>query len=108
MIFPFTEPDVTGQVTPQVKPQVTPQVAPQVAPQARALLMVLHDEMNREQLQRALNLNARKNFRLLDLIPALQAGLIERTIPDNPTAACKNTVSPQKANPSSSTDISPS
>jgi ATP-dependent DNA helicase RecG len=62
--------------------QVTPQVTPQVA----TLLKVLRGEMNREQLQEALGLRARKNFRLLYLMPSLEAGLIERTIPDKPTS----------------------
>ena len=42
--------------------------------------------MNREQLQQALNLRARKNFRLLYLLPALEADVIERTIPDKPNS----------------------
>ncbi|MCF7817767.1 MAG: hypothetical protein K9M54_07780 [Kiritimatiellales bacterium] len=64
--------------------QVTPQVAPQVTPQVRALLDVIINEMDRESLQQALGLKARKNFRLLYLTPALDAGYIEMTEPNSP------------------------
>jgi hypothetical protein len=42
--------------------------------------------MNRGQLQQALNLRARKNFRLLYLVPALESDLIEYTFPDKPNS----------------------
>ncbi len=51
-----------------------------------SLLKVLNSEMKREELQQALNLRARKNFRLIYLIPSLEAGLIEYTIPEKPTS----------------------
>ncbi len=59
-----------------------PQVSPQVTPQVKRLLEVLHWEMSREDLQKALNLKDRKSFRERYLKPALAAGLIEMTIPD--------------------------
>ena len=43
-------------------------------------------ESSREELQKVLNLKARKNFRLLYLDPALEQGLIEMTIPDKPNS----------------------
>jgi hypothetical protein len=43
--------------------------------------------MDRESLQAALGLSARKNFRILYINPALQEGLIERTIPEKPTSS---------------------
>ncbi|MCG2830177.1 MAG: hypothetical protein L6302_03925 [Desulfobacteraceae bacterium] len=70
-----------------VTPQVTPQGAPQVTPQVLQLLSVLKGAKNRDTLQRALGLKARKNFRLLYLVPALEAGLIEMTIPDKPQSS---------------------
>ena len=50
------------------------------------LLRALKGEMNRDQLQEALRLSARKNFRLLYLLPSLEAGLIEYTIHEKPNS----------------------
>jgi predicted HTH transcriptional regulator len=78
---PLTE-QVAGQVTPQVAPQDTLQVAPQV----EGLLMVLNSAMDRQEIQESLRLSDRENFRLNYLKPALDAGLIEMTIPDKPNS----------------------
>ena len=72
-------------ITPQVSEQ-DGQVTPQVTPQVRKLLSVITSDMDREALQKAVGLQARKNFRLLYLAPALESGLIEMTIPDKPTS----------------------
>jgi hypothetical protein len=42
--------------------------------------------MDRESLQAALHLKARKSFRERYLQPALEAGLIHMTIPDKPNS----------------------
>ena len=63
-----------------------PQVAPQVAPQVERLLKILVAEMSREDLQSALGLVDRKSFRERYLKPALDAGLIEMTIPGKPNS----------------------
>lgn len=68
--------------TPQVAPQVTPQVTPQVA----RLLAALNGDMGREELQAALGLLDRKSFRERYLMPALNAGLIEYTLPGTPNS----------------------
>ncbi len=78
---------VGEQVTPHVAPQVTPHVAPQVTPHVAALLSVMTKDLDRDTLQQKLNLKARKNFRLLYLAPALDSGLIEMTLPDNPRSS---------------------
>ncbi len=64
----------------------TEQVTPQVTPQVRALLDVIGNETDRDSLQQSLGLKARKNFRLLYLAPALDAGYIEMTEPDSPNS----------------------
>ncbi|MFZ5564814.1 MAG: Fic family protein [Thermodesulfobacteriota bacterium] len=63
-----------------------PQVTPQVTPQVGELLAVIRDEMGREALQAAMGLSDRKSFRERYLKPALEAGLIEMTIPDKPNS----------------------
>ena len=69
-------------VTGQVAGQVTGQVAQEVI----SLLDCMNDEMTRAQIMDALNLAGRDNFRNLYLIPALETGLIEMTIPDKPNS----------------------
>ena len=63
-----------------------PQVTPQVTPQVIRLLSAMDGEMDRGQIQLALGLKDRKNFRLAYLAPALEAGLIEMTQPDTPSS----------------------
>jgi ATP-dependent DNA helicase RecG len=43
--------------------------------------------MSRKALQDALGLKSDANFRILYLVPALDAGLIEMTIPDKPKSS---------------------
>ncbi|EIK44260.1 filamentation induced by cAMP protein Fic [Cellvibrio sp. BR] len=64
----------------------TPQVAPQVTPQVKELLSALKGEMSRDDLQTALGLQDRKSFSGRYLKPALNAGLIEMTIPEKPNS----------------------
>ncbi len=59
---------------------------PKSPPQVERLLMVLQGAMGRDELQAALDLRDRKSFRELYLQPALEAGLIHRTIPDKPNS----------------------
>ena len=49
-------------------------------------MSLLNGTMSRSQLQEALKLRDRKNFRSVYLMPAIEAGLIEMTIPDKPTS----------------------
>lgn len=64
----------------------SPQVDPQVTPQVKQLLDVLEGEMLREEIQALLGLKDRKSFRERYIKPALEAGLIEMTLPDKPTS----------------------
>jgi hypothetical protein len=50
------------------------------------LLAVIEREMNRDELQNALKLKDRKSFRELYIKPALEANLIEMTIPGKPNS----------------------
>ncbi len=64
----------------------TPEVAPEVTPEVR-LLSVLAGEMTRQQLKEALGLKDDEHFRKAYLLPALDGGLIEMTIPDKPRSS---------------------
>jgi hypothetical protein len=50
------------------------------------LLLVLGSEMTRTEIQESLGLSGRANFEERYLKPALEADLIEMTIPDKPTS----------------------
>jgi ATP-dependent DNA helicase RecG len=65
----------------------TPQVTPEVTPEVLRLLGAMTGVMDRQSLQSALGLKAEKNFRLVYLRPALDARLIEMTIPDKPRSS---------------------
>ena len=64
----------------------TPEVAPEVTPEVR-LLPFVTGEMTRQQLKEALGLKDDEHFRKAYLLPALEAGLIEMTIPDKPRSS---------------------
>lgn len=64
----------------------TPEVAREVSPEVR-LLSGFAGKMNRQQLKTALGLKDDEHFRKAYLLPALEAGLIERTIPDKPRSS---------------------
>jgi ATP-dependent DNA helicase RecG len=62
---------------------------PQVTPQVKRLLAVCEGELSRSELQTRLGLADRKHFRTAYLLPALDAGLIEMTIPDKPRSSAQ-------------------
>lgn len=74
--------EVGGQVTGQVAGEVTGEVAGEV----KKLLMVCQGAMTRKELQNTLMLKGEDNFRKLYLIPALESGYIEMTIPNKPNS----------------------
>ena len=76
----------TGQDAGQDTGQDTGQDAPQVTDHVEILLATLTHEMGRAQLQSALRLAHRDHFNASYLRPALEAGLIEMTLPDKPTS----------------------
>lgn len=77
----------TEQGALQVTPQVTPHVPPQVTPQVLSMLVKVSAEMARQELMDALGLKDRKHFADAYLQPALDAGLLEMTIPDKPQSS---------------------
>jgi ATP-dependent DNA helicase RecG len=60
---------------------------PQVTTQVKKMLLILDVELNRQEIQEKLGLSDRENFRLNYLQVALDAGLIEMTIPDKPKSS---------------------
>jgi len=78
----FRAPHVTQQDTPHVTQQDTPHVTQQV----EALIGGLEGEKSRDELMADLRLKDRNNFSKIYLNPALEAGLIERTIPAKPSS----------------------
>jgi Fic family protein len=64
----------------------TPEVTPEATPEVR-VLAVFAGEMTRQQLKTALGLKDDEHFRKAYLLPALDAGWIEMTIPDKPRSS---------------------
>ena len=62
------------------------QVTQQVTQQVKNLILILEQEMTRDELQEKLQLKDRENFRRLYLLEALGNGYIEMTQPEKPTS----------------------
>ena len=62
------------------------EVTPQVTPQVEKLLIVLNKEMGRSEIMKIMGFKDKKNFVKNILHPAMNAGLIEMTIPDKPNS----------------------
>jgi hypothetical protein len=71
-----------GEVAGEVVGEVTGEVAGEVA----KLVLICQGEMSRQELREGLHLKGDDNFRRLYLMPALEAGLLEMTVPDKPTS----------------------
>ena len=77
----------TGQVTGQVTGQITIQITGQVAEGIRRVSMVIYGEMKESaDIQNALELKHRESFRDIYLIPSIEEGYLEMTIPDKPSS----------------------
>ncbi|MCX6975372.1 MAG: hypothetical protein NTZ94_13995 [Verrucomicrobia bacterium] len=66
--------------------EVAGQVAGQVSDELRRILAILRKEMSRQAIQAALALRGCENFEARYLKPALEADLVERTIPAKPNS----------------------
>lgn len=60
--------------------------APEVAGEVVRMLQVIEGEMKRSEIQERLGLKHEEHFRESYLLPALELGVIEMTIPDKPTS----------------------
>jgi ATP-dependent DNA helicase RecG len=78
-----SRPGAVEAATPPVAGEVTGEVTGEV----RKLVLVCHGSMARSELQDVLALKGADNFRKLYLIPALEAGFIEMTIPGKPQSS---------------------
>jgi len=70
-----------------ITPEVTPEVTREVTPEVRKLLGVLKEAMGRKEIMSELGLKDEKHFRESYQQKAMQAGLIEYTIPDKPQSS---------------------
>jgi len=83
----FEKQRATGQVTGQVGAESgaeSNQVTGEVTGEVTKLLLAIRGTMSRQELQQGLLLKGEENFRRLYLVPALEAGFVEMTIPDKP------------------------
>ena len=78
---------VTEQAAGEVTGQVTGQVTGHVTGHVQRLLAVCEGTLSRQELQERLGLRHRDSFQQNYLQPALQAGLIEMTIPHKPRSS---------------------
>jgi ATP-dependent DNA helicase RecG len=67
-------------------PEVTMEVTMEVTTEVATLLAAVNGEMPRQALQAALGLKNAEHFRKAYLAPAIAAGCLEMTLPDQPTS----------------------
>jgi ATP-dependent DNA helicase RecG len=77
----FTNAPTSGNIT-----TVTGEVAGEVTGEVTRLLLVCQGALSRRELRDTLQLKGDDNFRRLYLIPALEAGVIEMTVPGKPNS----------------------
>jgi ATP-dependent DNA helicase RecG len=59
----------------------------EVTMEVRSIVKVLMGELTRQQLQEALSLKNNDYFRKAYLLPAINAGLVQMTLPDKPRSS---------------------
>ena len=69
------------------KVRAVPEVTPEVTPEVARVIVALGGEWPRHQLQQALGLKDDEHFRKAYLLPSLEAGMIEMTLPDKPRSS---------------------
>lgn len=85
---------------------MTGEVAGEVTGEVARLLNAFTGLHSRGELQRKLGLKHEDNFRKVYLIPALDAGLVEMTIPDKPRSSKQRYRLTQKGREVSGRDLS--
>jgi ATP-dependent DNA helicase RecG len=80
-------PEHTMSATPKITGEITGEVTGEVTGDAERLVLAIEGPMSRVQIQQALGLRHEDHFRAKYLIPALQSGLVEMTIPDRPKSS---------------------
>ena len=78
---------VAAQVTGEATGEVTGEATGEVTGEVQRLLWAVAGEMPRRALQDALGLKHEDHFRKAYLLPAIDAGLLELTIPDKPRSS---------------------
>lgn len=68
-------------------PEVTTEVTMEVTMEVRGIVKALTGELTRQQLQDALSLKNNEHFRKAYLLPAIEAGLVQMTLPDKPRSS---------------------
>ena len=77
---------VTEQVTGQATGQVTGQATGQVKEEIRRVIYVVNGELKTSEIMAILDLKHREYFRDTYLLPSIEEGYIELTIPDKPNS----------------------
>ena len=72
------------EVIPAVTREVTPDVTREVTREVARVVAAMRGEMKRVEIQEALGLSDEDNFRKVYLLPAIEAGAVEMTVPDKP------------------------
>ena len=67
--------------------EAPPEVTPEVTPEVRRVVSIVEGVRTRLQLQQALGLKDSEHFRKTYLLPAIEAALIEMTLPDKPSSS---------------------
>ncbi len=82
-----TVPEVIPEETPDVIPEVIPEVSRQQHLPATRLLRALRGDMGARELQFALGVKDREDFRARFLSPAVKQGWVKMTLPDKPRSS---------------------
>jgi len=77
----------TSKVKAEEPVEVTPEVTPEVTGEVQRLILSLHHGMIHADILSVLGLRGQGNFRTLYVVPAMEAGLVEMTIPDKPKSS---------------------